>query len=119
MFAPYHKAEMSKAKILGTASSDLVPISKSLFWPDETVLAGTDLDLIQSTSMAIGVQRQTEMNPVTIVFNGISYHLSSRNFLSRVRNYKKGWKVRCGNKSHFRKKGRNHRCVKRRRIPKK
>ena len=49
------------------------------------MLAGTDLDWIQSTSMAIGVQRQTEMNPITIVFDGISDHLHSRGLLSRFR----------------------------------
>ena len=35
--------------------------------------------------MAIGVQRQTEMNPITIVFAGINDHLHSRGFLSRLR----------------------------------
>ena len=34
--------------------------------------------------MAIGVQRQTEMNPITIVFAGINDHLHSRGFLSRL-----------------------------------
>ena len=48
-------------------------------------LAATDLDLMQSVSMAIGVQRQTEMNPITIVFAGINDHLHSRGFLSRLR----------------------------------
>ena len=35
--------------------------------------------------MAIGVQRHTEMNPITIVFAGINDHLHSRGFLSRLR----------------------------------
>ena len=39
------------------------------------MLAAVDLDLMQSVSMAIGVQRQTEMNPITIVFAGINGHL--------------------------------------------
>ena len=34
------------------------------------MLAAVDLDLLQSVSLAIGVQRQTEMNPITIVFAG-------------------------------------------------
>ena len=44
-----------------------------------------DLDLTQSVSMAVGVQRQTELNPITIVFAGINDHLHSRGFLSRLR----------------------------------
>ena len=40
---------------------------------------------MQSVSMAIGIQRQTEMNPITIVFAGINDHLHSRDFLSRLR----------------------------------
>ena len=35
--------------------------------------------------MAIGIQRQIEMNPITIVFDGINDHLHSRIFLSRFR----------------------------------
>ena len=35
--------------------------------------------------MAIGVQRQIEMNPITIVFAGMNDHLHSRGFLSRLR----------------------------------
>ena len=35
--------------------------------------------------MAIGVQRQTDLNPITIVFAGINDHLHSRGFLSRLR----------------------------------
>ena len=35
--------------------------------------------------MPIGVQRQTEMNPITIVFAGINDHLLSRSFLSKLR----------------------------------
>ena len=82
IFAAYNKVEMRKAKILVVASSDFV---KSLFWPDVIVLAATDLDLMQSVSIAIGVQRQTEMNPITIVFAGINDNLHSRGFLSRLR----------------------------------
>ena len=85
IFAAYDKAEMRKAKIMIVASSDFVHTSKSLFWPDVIMLAAVDLDLMQSVSMAIGVQRQTEMNPVTIVFAGINDHLHSRGFLSRLR----------------------------------
>ena len=40
---------------------------------------------MQSVSMAIGVQRKTEMSPITIVFAGINDHLHSRGFLSRLR----------------------------------
>ena len=43
------------------------------------------LGLLQSISLAIGVQRQTDMNPITIVFAGINDHLHSRGFLSRLR----------------------------------
>ena len=49
------------------------------------MLAAIDLDLRESVSMAIGVQRQTEMNPITIVFAGINDHLHSRGFPSRLR----------------------------------
>ena len=44
------------------------------------MLAAVDLDLLQSVSMAIGVQRQAEMNLITIVFAGINDHLHSRDF---------------------------------------
>ena len=67
------------------ANSDFVHTSKSLFWPDVIMLAAVDLDLMQSVSMAIGVQRQTELNPITIVFAGINDHLHSRGYLSRLR----------------------------------
>ena len=67
------------------ASSDFVYTSESLFWPDVIMLAAVDLDLMQSVSLAIGVQRQTEMNPITIVFIAMNEHLHSRGFLSRVR----------------------------------
>ena len=67
-FAAYDKAEMRKAKIMIVANSEFVYTSKSLFWPDVIMLAAVDLDLLQAVSLAIGVQRQTEMNPVTIVF---------------------------------------------------
>ena len=59
--------------------------AKSLFWPDVVLLAALDLDLMQSVSMTIGIQRHTEMNPITIVFAGINDHLHSRGFLSRLR----------------------------------
>ena len=85
IFAANDKAEMRKAKIMIVANSDFVHTSKSLFWPDVIMLAAIDLDLMQSVSMAIGVQRQTEMNPITIVFAGINDHLRSRGFLSRLR----------------------------------
>ena len=85
IFAAYDKAEMRKAKIMIVANSEFVYTSKSLFWPDVIMLAAVDLDLLQSVSLAIGVQRQTDMNPITIVFAGINDHLHSRGFLSRLR----------------------------------
>ena len=85
IFAAYDKAEMRKAKIMIVASSDFVYTSKSLFWPDVIMLAAVDLDLMQSMPMAVGVQRQTGMNPITIVFAGINYHLHNICFLSRLR----------------------------------
>ena len=85
IFAAYDKAEMRKAKIMIIANSEFVYTSKSLFWPDVIMLAAVDLDLLQSISLAIGVQRQTDMNPITIVFAGINDHLHSRGFLSRLR----------------------------------
>ena len=85
IFAAYDKAEMRKAKIMIVANSEFVYTSKSLFWPDVIMLAAVGLDLLQSISLAIGVQRQTDMNPITIVFAGINDHLHSRGFLSRLR----------------------------------
>ena len=85
IFAAYDKAERRKAKIQLVASSDFVYTSKSLFWPDVIMLAAVNLDLMQSVSLAIGVQRQTDMNPITIVFAGINEHLHTRGFLSRLR----------------------------------
>ena len=85
IFAAYDKAEMRKAKIMIVANSEFVYTSKSLFWPDVIMLAAVDLDLLQSVSLAIGVQRQTDMNPITIVFAGTNDHLLSRGFLSRLR----------------------------------
>ena len=85
IFAAYDKAEMSEAKIMIVANSEFVHTSKSLFWPNVIMLAAVDLDLLQSVSMAIGVQRQTDMNPITIVFAGINDHLHSRGFLSKLR----------------------------------
>ena len=76
---------MRKAKVIIVANSDFVHTSKSLFWPDVIMKAAVDLDLMQSMSMAIGVQRQTRMNPITIVFAGINDHLHSRGVLSRLR----------------------------------
>ena len=84
-FAAYDKAETRKANIMIVASSDFVYTSKSLFWPDVIMLAAVDLDLMQSVSTAIGVQRQTQMQPITIVFAGINEHLHSRGFLSSFR----------------------------------
>ena len=83
--AAYDKAEMRKAKTMIVANSDFVHTSKSLFWRDVKMLAVVDLVLMQPVSMAIGVQRQTEMNPITIEFAGINDHLHSRGFLSRHR----------------------------------
>ena len=71
---------MRKAKIFIVANSDFAHTSKPLFWPDVIMMAAIDLDLMQSVSMAIGVQRQTEMNPIMIVFAGINDHLHSRGF---------------------------------------
>ena len=88
IFAAYDKAEMRKAKIVRVANSDFVYTSKSLFWPDVIMLAAVDLDIMQSVSMAIGIQLPTEMNPITIVFAGMNEHLQSRGFLSRLRDPK-------------------------------
>ena len=85
IFAAYDKAEIRKAKNMMVASSDFVYTSKSLFWPDVIMLAAVNLDLMQSVSLAIGVQRQTEINPITIIFAGMNDHLYSRRFLSRLR----------------------------------
>ena len=85
IFAAYDKAEIRKAKIMIVANSEIVYTSMSLFWPDVIMLAAFDLDLLQSVSLAIGVQIQTDMNPITIVFAGINDHLHSRGFLSRLR----------------------------------
>ena len=85
IFAAYDKAEMRKAKIMIVANSQFVYTSKSLFWPDVIMLAAADLDLLQSVSLAIGVQKKTDMNPITIVFAGTNDHLHSRGFLSRLR----------------------------------
>ena len=85
IFAAYDKAEMRKAKVMIIANSDFVHTSKSLFWPDVIMLAAVDLDLMQSASMAIGVQRQMKMNRIKIVFAGMNDHLHSRGFLSRLR----------------------------------
>ena len=85
IFAAYDKAEMRKAKIMIVANSEFVYTSKSLFWPNVIMLAAVDMDLLQSISLAIGVQRQTDMNPITIMFAGINDHLHGRGFLSRLR----------------------------------
>ena len=85
IFSAYDKAEMRKAKIMIVANLEFVYTSKSLFWPDVIMVAAVDLDLLQAVSLAIGVQRQTDRNPVTIVFAGINDHLHSRGFLSILR----------------------------------
>ena len=85
IFAAYDKVEMRKAKTLIVANSDFAHTSKALFWPDVIMLAAVDLDLMQSVSMAIGIQRQTEMNPITIVYAGVNDLLHSRSFRSRLR----------------------------------
>ena len=85
IFAAYDNVEMRKSKILVVASSDFEHTSKSLFWPDVRMLVETDLNLIQSVSMAIDVQRLTKKNPITMVFAGINDHSHSRGFLSRPR----------------------------------
>ena len=85
IFAAYDKAEMRKAKIMIVANSEFVHTSKSLFWPDVIMLAAVDLDLLQSVSMAIGVQRETDMNTIPVVFAGINDHLHRRGFLSKLR----------------------------------
>ena len=85
IFAAYDTAEMRKAKIMVVASSEFVYTSKSMFWPDGIMLAAVDLNLMQSVSMAIGVQRQTKVNPIKIVFAGMNDHLHSRGFLRRLR----------------------------------
>ena len=77
IFAAYDKAELRKAKLMIVANSEFIHTSMSLFWPDFIMLAAVDLDLLQSVSMAIGVRRQTEMNPITIVFAGINDNLHS------------------------------------------
>ena len=77
IFAAYDKAEIRKAKIMIVANSEFVYTSKSLFWPDVIMLAAVDLDLLHAVSLAIGVQRQTDMSPITIVFAGINDHLHS------------------------------------------
>ena len=81
IFSAYDEAEMRRAKIKIIAIPDYINPSKSLLSPDVIMLAGADLDLMYSLSMAIGVQRQTEMNPITIVFAGINDHLNSRGLL--------------------------------------
>ena len=84
IFAAYDKAEIRKAKIMIVAN-EFVYTSKSLFWRDVIIVAAVDLDLLQSVSLAIGVQRQTDMNPITIVFAGINDYLHKRGFLRRLR----------------------------------
>ena len=56
IFAAYNKAEMRKVNILVFASSEFVHASKSLFWSDIIMLAGTDIDWMHSKSMTIEVQ---------------------------------------------------------------
>ena len=85
IFLAFDNVEMRKSKILVVAISDFVHTSKSLFWPDVKMLVETDLNLIQSISMAIDVQRLTKKSPITMVFAGINDHSHSRGFLSRLR----------------------------------
>ena len=49
------------------------------------MLAAIDLVLVQSVSVAIGIQRQTDIKPITIVFAVINDHLHIRGFLSKLR----------------------------------
>ena len=81
------------------------------------MLAGTNLDLMQSTSMAIGVQRKNEMKPITILVGGNNDHLHSRRLLSRLRGSTRAedavWPAIKGSGVH----GRYNRFVERRRIP--
>ena len=49
------------------------------------LLATFDLDLMQTLSMSIEMQRKTEMHPITAVFAGINDQVHSRVFLSRLR----------------------------------
>ena len=49
------------------------------------MLAENDMDWMQSTSWAIGVQRQTDVNPIATVFVSINDHLHRRGLLSRLR----------------------------------
>ena len=58
IFAAYDKAEMRKAKIMIVANSEFVYTSKSLFWPDVTMLAAVDLDLLQSISGYMGTKAE-------------------------------------------------------------
>ena len=62
---------MREAKILVIASSYLMNTSKSLLGPDVIMLTRTNLDWMQPTSVAMGVQLQTKMNPIMIVFASI------------------------------------------------
>ena len=85
IFAAYDKAEMRKAKIMIVANSDFVHTSKFFFWSDIIMLSAVDWDLMQSVSMEIGLQRHTEMTPITIAFAGLNDLLLSTGFLSRLR----------------------------------
>ena len=51
IFAACDKAEMRKAKILVISISDFVNTSRKFFRPSLIMLAGTDMDCMQSTSM--------------------------------------------------------------------
>ena len=61
---------MRKAKILKIAISNFVHTSKFFAWPHVIMLAGADLDWMQSTTIGTGVQQQTDFNPIKIVFAG-------------------------------------------------
>ena len=52
--------------------------------------------------MAIGVQRQTEMNPITIVFAGINDHLHSRVSEQIQRAYDGGRRSKASDKRYLR-----------------
>ena len=85
IFAAYDKAEIRNAKIMIVANSEFVYTSKSLFWPDVIMSAAVELDLLHAVSLALGVQKKTDMKPITILFAGINDHLHSRGFLSILR----------------------------------
>ena len=76
---------MRKAKKRVILRSVYLNTSKSLFWPNLIIMARADVEWMQSTSRAIGVQRQRELLPITINFTGINDHVHSRGLLSSFR----------------------------------